>query len=246
MIDLHTHILPKIDDGPQSVADALLLLQEEAQQGVSKIAFTPHFYPHKDNFDAFLEKRNASVLALQEQYNDTAPLDVRLGAEVHFSPKLMELDLRELTLGRSDYLLLELPFRHYPAHLNPFLEHLHFLGIVPLLAHVERCTYFREDSSLLYTLIEAGAVGQVNAKSLLDRKDKGFAHACLEHGLASVVASDCHNSDKRPPNLSAAMNVLQADLRTTVEQTTLSIWNNELPFPTPLSPVKRGLLGSFR
>lgn len=246
MIDLHTHILPAIDDGAQDVETSLLLLREEVRQQVTQIVLTPHFYPHKDTLDAFLEKRNASVLVLQEHYTDSARVDIRLGAEVHYSPSLMENDLRCLTIGRSNYLLLELSTRHYPAHVDRFMDHLSGLGITPILAHVERCVYFREDSSLLCNLIDRGAIGQLNAENVLNKQDKGFSIACLEHGLASVIASDTHNLTKRPPRLAEAMQQLSPELSGIVREATQAIWDNQLPPLSMPTPVKKGLFGSYR
>lgn len=246
MIDLHTHILPAIDDGAQNVEASLSLLREEVRQQVTQIALTPHFYPHKDTLDAFLEKRNASVLVLQEHYTDSAPIDIRLGAEVHYSPNLMQTDLHSLTLGRSNYLLLELSTRHYPAHVNQFMDHLSGLGITPILAHVERCVYFREDSSLLCNLIDRGAIGQLNAENVLSKDDKGFSIACLEHGLASIIASDTHNLAKRPPRLAEAMQRLSPELNSAVLEATQAIWDNQMPPLLMPTPVKKGLFGSYR
>ena len=106
--DLHTHILPGVDDGAKDLEKALEMLRMQKACGVERVALTPHFYPLREEFQSFLDKRQQAYEGLLPNWDAESMPDLRLGAEVHYSPALAELDLRRLTIGQSDYLLLEL------------------------------------------------------------------------------------------------------------------------------------------
>ena len=167
---------------------------------------------------------------------------IRLGAEVRYCEQLLSLDLRKLTLGKSDYLLLELPGRRYPAYLSRYVDELLGKGIVPILAHVERCVYFREEPSLLKQLIDLGALAQVSAQALFNKRDKNFSIACLSHGLAQIVASDAHDTTGRKPCMDE-IRKLPDDLQQLHNTITSAVWDNELPPYIRATTVKKTFFG---
>lgn len=242
MIDIHTHILPGIDDGAENIYMAQEMLAMLRDSGVDQIFLTPHFNPEKASVESFLDRRANAWAALKAILSEQEAAQIRLGAEVHCCPRLLSLNLKEVTLGNSDYLLLELPARGYPAHLIQFVEELLGNGIIPILAHVERYGYFRESSELLKELIDLGALAQVSAAVLSGRKDKNFAAACLAHNLAQIVASDAHNVTARRPRMELVKR-LPGETRRLHEVFSHAVWDNELPPYVRTSVVKKGVFG---
>lgn len=242
MIDLHCHILPGIDDGAKNISEAKAMLTMQQASGVENLCLTPHFYPEDKSIETFLmERENAwealcAVLAPQEK------AQIRLGAEVRYCDQLLSLDLRSLILGQSDYLLLELPGRRYPAYAVQIMEELLDNGITPVLAHVERYAYFREEPELLKRLINLGALSQVSAQALFDRRDRNFSIACLQHGLAQIVASDAHNETTRKPCMEL-LRKLPQELQQLHNAVTVAVWENELPPYIRATTVKKTFFG---
>lgn len=241
MIDIHCHILPNIDDGAGTPEEALVMLNLQRKSGVDKLFLTPHYYPERISLDDFLSDRKKAWETLMPLLPGENALQVRLGAEVRYCPQLLQLDLKAVTLGGSDYLLLELPSRRCPAYMEQFMEELLEKGIIPILAHVERCAYFREKPELLRKLSDLGALAQVSVQALSDKRDRRFARACLEHGLAQIAASDAHNTADRSPNMEQ-VNRLPEELRRMQDTFSSAVWNNELPPYFRADAVKKTFL----
>ena len=242
MIDIHCHILPGIDDGAKDIRETKSMLAMQHASGVSGMYLTPHFYSEDKSLDAFLTERERSwgslctVLASQEKTR------ICLGAEVRYCEQLLSLDLRSLTLGESDYLLLELPGRRYPAYAVQIVDELLGRGLIPILAHVERYAYFREEPELLKRLIDLGVLAQVSARALLDKRDRNFSVACLRHGLAQIVASDAHNETTRKPNMEILQKLPQ-ELQQLHNTFTAAVWGNELPPYLRATMIKKTFFG---
>ena len=239
LTDLHTHILPGMDDGASDLETARKLLCRQRAAGVTRVMLTPHFYPMQENAGAFLSRRQQAFEALLSIFKPETMSEIRLGAEVRYSPSLAEMDILPLTLGGSSYLLLELSDTRYPVHLQTIVSRMLTQGITPILAHIERCAYFRQEPDRLTSLIRMGVLAQVSAGTLYDRRDRRFSLACLENGLAHVVASDTHDLRARPPCLPDAMARLRT--RRAQEAAALSIWENRKLPPFPLSAIRKGL-----
>ncbi len=228
MIDLHCHILPGIDDGAQDVKEALAMAVLQRASNVDAMFLTPHFYPEEKSLDTFLAEREEAWRSLSAALPPQEHDRFRLGAEVRYCEQLLSLDLRKVTLGVSDYLLLELPGGRYPAYTVRLLEELLGQGLIPVLAHVERCAYFREEPGLLKRLVDLGALAQVSANALFDKRDRGFALSCLRHHLAQIVASDAHGAIDRKPCMELTLK-LPEELQQLHAAFTEAIWENDLP-----------------
>lgn len=244
MIDIHTHIAPQMDDGARNVDEALKMLQQQRSCGVTGVYLTPHYDPDDTELPDFLERRRVAWETLQKDLPDYWCGRIRVGAEVRLSQHLLGVDVRQLTLEQSDYLLLELPRTRYPAYAQQVVTVLQEKGVIPILAHVERYSYFREEPSLLKRLINAGAVGQVSANAVFAQSDKGFAKACLTHDLAQVAASDAHDSVNRIPCMDL-LSKLPMELQQRMEQFAQAVWDNEAPLPVRPELPKR-FFGSYR
>lgn len=201
MTDLHTHILPGMDDGAKTPEDARELMELELENGVTRIALTSHFSIERETEEEFLLRRESGFRQLLQVA--PAGLELKRGCEVYYSPAMLHAGLKDLCLEGTNILLLELPLLTRPPHLEMVLEELQIRGIVPLIAHVERYAYVRRDPRLLARWIGLGALIQVNAQSVID--SDALVRRLLRWGLVQVVASDAHSAVHRPPNLGKAM-----------------------------------------
>ena len=148
MIDLHTHILPCIDDGSQSLHESLSLIREEGRQGIDAVVMTPHFYANENDPSTFLKKRDKVWKQLAPYLWPELP-GVYLGAEVQYFEGICAVeDIRHLRIMGTEYLLLEMPFTRWSDRmLNNVLELNERDGMQVVLAHIERYMTFHPDKT---------------------------------------------------------------------------------------------------
>lgn len=217
MTDLHTHILPGVDDGAKTAEESIAILQAQYAQGIDTVVLTPHFYPEREALDAFLARRKEAwellkqaVLALPQEQRCQIPRLV-LGAEVAYFPGLENVeDLRVLCIGNTKNMLLELPF--YPWDKRLIRQLYNFVGrtgVTPVIAHIER--YFAcQDKKLLEEVVDLGFPVQVGTELL----GRPFSPAMklLRQGKGHLLASDCHDLYHRGPYLMQAMELVKKKL----------------------------------
>lgn len=219
MIDLHTHILPGMDDGAQDVRTSLTLLRMEAEQGIGTVVLTPHFYRDREEPAHFLARREQSVRtlltaieALPEPEQSALPR-LALGAEITWVPNLAAWpELPRLCLGSGPYFLLELPSRPWTDQLiNQLYELPGRTGLTPVLAHLER--YLRSQKrEHLEALLALGVPVQVSAEPLLHLTQRAPVLKLLRTHRAHLIASDAHDPTTRPPNLGEALKLIRRKL----------------------------------
>lgn len=209
MIDLHSHILPMIDDGAQSLRESLEMAQLAWEDGISQIVATPH----DTGWGGSWQNTRESVQTLQaEMDHHEIALQVLPGLEIRIDLDTPQ-QAREghlLALNDSRYLLIELPFTHYPPYTDRVIFELQVAGFVPILAHPERYSYLKSHPMRLFALVERGALIQVTTSSILGdfgASVRDFSRLLLEHRLAHVIASDAHRINIRPPILSQAVQI---------------------------------------
>ena len=213
MTDLHTHILPGIDDGARTVEESISLLRMQLKSGVNTVALTPHFKFSAAEQPEFLLRRERSYNALSKAIDKHGlPIELILGAEVAFTTPLLELDLDSLCYEGTKTILIELPMDHYPAYAGDMFYRLMLDGYTPLIAHAERYSYFTRKPGLLEKLTRGGALVQVNAGGLLKRRTRKRILKMISGGLVHVLASDTHSMDLRPPRLEKAVKVIEKKL----------------------------------
>lgn len=243
LTDLHTHILPGVDDGAKDLKASLEILRRQKESGVERVALTSHFYPIREELQSFLDRRQRAYEELLSAWDEGTMPQLRLGAEVHYSPALAEMELRSIALAESDYLLLELSDTTLPAHIEQVIRIMQGQGITPILAHVERCTYFMEDPAKLMRLIELGALAQVTTRALHNKKRQKFANICLHKNVAHIIASDVHGAWELKTGLGAMKGVLSEAAVEQAERFAQAVWDNTpLPAVEPI-PIKRKLFG---
>lgn len=210
ILDLHTHILPAIDDGAKSVDVSAAMLAEIACQKLGPVVLTPHFYPYECPADDFLKKRAAAYTQLKSVLQSKVPALV--GCEIFLSPLLMKnQNLRRLCISGTDFALIELPFtERLEDRTLRLLEDLQYNhGIKPILAHVERYRFITQGRGIIDTLIASGCMVQVNAQSFLTSPLKRrFVFDLLKNDKIDFLGSDCHNLTTRPPDLLRAVDFI--------------------------------------
>lgn len=213
MIDIHTHILPGVDDGVKTEDDAVEFARVALRDGVRTIVATPHC---KEGF--FFNDRDAVVRGLERLRGrlerEGVDVEVVPGAEVHLCPDLVERirDGRAPTLAdNGKTLLLELSLIQYPVELESVIFQLKLAGVIPVLAHPERIRYFQDDLSRYESVLRLGALGQITTGSLqgtFGEETREFSEELVRKDLVHVLASDAHNVRGRPPVLTGALEEL--------------------------------------
>jgi len=220
MLDIHTHILPSIDDGSKDAARSCTMLAAEAKQGIGTVVCTPHFYADRESPERFLLRRaeSAEKLAAALDGNRRVP-EILLGAEVAYFPGISRADdIDALCIGNTGCMLIEMPFCKWD---DTMLEEIGFLrdcmGIQPILAHVERYLRF-QPAGMLRQLCEDGIWIQANASFFLEWKTAWRAMRMLKKGHIHFIGSDCHDMKRRPPNMGAAMEKIERKLGKSARQ----------------------------
>lgn len=202
MIDLHSHVLPGIDDGSKNVEESLAMLWASARQGIGYVAATPHFYPMENSPEQFLERRRAAAEQLRAVWQPGLPR-LLLGAEVYYFTGISQsIEIETLCLGGT--LLLEMPFCPWTNRMLAeaiALREQRRLNVV--LAHIER--YFRwQPKELWEKLLNRGLLMQCNASFFVDWKTRRRAQKLLAMGRIHLLGSDAHNMTSRPPRMGEA------------------------------------------
>lgn len=208
MIDIHSHILPEVDDGSASVEMSCKMLELLRAQGVTVFTATPHFYAWNDTPEAFLQRRQAGYDRLVRAGVDTASLV--LGAEVTYYDGMGKSQaLTQLQLGRSGMLLVEMPFSNWTERMVREVCDLPVqLGLQPVLAHIERYDGKQQFPKYRDTLMQNGVYFQCNAAAFLDGWKSRPYLQMLRRGEVHFIGSDCHNLTSRAPELGKAAAVI--------------------------------------
>ncbi len=205
IIDFHSHILPQLDDGSNSVATSLEMMRRAAQDGTNVMVATPHYYGARQPLAEFLEKRHHAWQRLSPHLTPDLP-QVRIGAEVAFHSGIEEQEcLEKLCIQGTDLLLLEMPFSAWTSYELDVLSALALdRGLRIILAHFERFYALQHDPELLTRIWELPILLQINAGALLSFRRRGLCLRWLAQGQAHLLGSDCHNLRERAPNLGQA------------------------------------------
>ena len=213
VIDFHSHILPEMDDGSKNVEMSLAMLRESRRQGVDIILATPHFYGFRERPSEFLKRRTRAVKQLSGVLGQDVPA-LLTGAEVAFYSGLITLDgLSSLCVDGTDILLLEMPFSPWTGlELNVVSALCLDRKYRVVLVHLERFLPLQKDRHLVEQLLDLPLFVQVNAGELCSLRGRRQALGLFRSGRAQLLGSDCHNLDRRPPNLGLARTLLSRKL----------------------------------
>jgi Capsular polysaccharide biosynthesis protein len=212
MIDIHSHIIPGIDDGAKNIEMTLDMLKNAEKNGTKEIIATPHYLleygeakinevkEHVKEINTLLEKENVDV-------------KVYSGQEVYFSERILEDYIQGNigTMNDSKYMLIEFDMHKFDDNIFNTLYELQVRDIVPIIAHPERYKFFREQPSFINSFIDEGYLFQVNAGSIEGRfgdSIKKTANIFLDNNIYNFIGSDAHNYSNRNTGLSAAFDLI--------------------------------------
>jgi protein-tyrosine phosphatase len=213
MVDFHSHFLPGIDDGSDSVETSLAMLRESRRQGIELMCATPHFYADEVDPVFFLERRNRAWDTLREEMEKTGESwpEVLLGAEVLYFPGIsVAEEIRNLRLEGSPFLLVEPPMIPWS---NAILDEIEQCGetldCIPVVAHLDRYMRILNDYTLFDRMEDREILIQVNASFFLHRSTEEMANNMLLEDRIQFIGSDCHNMEERRPNIGDAAQIIR-------------------------------------
>ena len=201
MIDIHSHILPGIDDGAKTEADSIAMARAAVEEGIHTMIATPHhkngsFDNIRNNILTYTDILNA--LFIQEEI----PLTLLAGQETRINGDMIQ-DLENgelLPLNNSRYLFVELPDDSVPRYTKQMLFDIQVAGFIPVIVHPERNIELMEHPNKLYDFVRTGALTQITAGSVLGKFGKNiqkFTHQLIDANLTHFIASDTHNTTSR-------------------------------------------------
>ncbi|MEI6602350.1 MAG: CpsB/CapC family capsule biosynthesis tyrosine phosphatase [Clostridia bacterium] len=212
MVDVHSHILPNIDDGATSIAESIGIIESALLGGVTDIICTPHYSPELQDFESIINLRNHTFELLNRAITDQHILmKLHKGMEVSFSPALIPMidsfrssnelhKVRSLCLAESQYMLLEFSQLTFPIWATSAIYELQLRGITPVIAHIERNSWVLREKNEMLSWAEKGVVFQMNASCLdYSMKDgsKKTVEFLLNNPFKIVVGSDAHDLMRR-------------------------------------------------
>ena len=208
MIDIHSHILPEVEDGSRGLEESLEMCRISFRDGISTIVATPHAHDsvHKTHNPAFLRQKVDEL----NTHLKGSPRIV-LGCELRFTHDVVTHVCRDKsapTIDGGPYALVEFPHQVVPLGSERALFELMSNQIRPIIAHPERNHLLMAEPERFYELVEMGVLGQVDTGSVtgqFGKKVQQTARLMLEHGLIHFIASDCHNTRNRLPGMSEAV-----------------------------------------
>ena len=203
MIDIHTHLLFGVDDGPETIEESIEMLRFAKAQGVDAMILTPH-YRH-GMFSYPYDRITENFLRLREVAKEIGVV-LFLGTEHHVNSMIIEYieNQRVRTLAGTQYVLAEYKHDTEFEYIAKSVQDLLRNGYIPIIAHVERYLCLHQDLDRIDWLRDMGAMIQVNANAVLGMegfKVKGFTKKLLKYGYVDFVASDSHDMKKRTNNL---------------------------------------------
>ena len=204
-IDLHSHILPGIDDGAKDFDTSMQMLRIAAADGITQIILTPHNKPAGHN--AGFSRLGALMAELEERMEDEGiAIELHRGNELYYRSGLAEeiMEGKALTMADSDYVLAEFGPMDDFDYIRNGIYSLMAGGYSPILAHVERYSKINGRADRVENLIEMGCCIQVNAGSVMGvfgLGTKHFTRKLLKEGMVHFVATDAHDTGKRGPHI---------------------------------------------
>lgn len=215
VIDFHTHILPGIDDGSANIATSLEMLRMEKEQGITHVIATPHFYPRHDMPERFLQMRDEAQLKLCQAMGDREIFpQLHVGAEVYYYNGISDSDaLPALTIGNSKCILIEMPMQPWTGQMYAELAGIYEKqGLVPIIAHLDRYIRPMHCGAVVRALEDLPVLVQANAESFLRRSTRQMMMRLLRNGQIHLLGSDCHDLQRRKPDLGEAVELIRQNL----------------------------------
>lgn len=199
MIDIHSHILPIIDDGSRSVDETFMMLKEAHRNGFNGIICTPHYY------EGFYENKKLENQKIVDSLNnvikrDWSNFNLYLGNEVYLTHNFKEFveNGKASTLNNSNYVLFEFSINDKPLNITDLVDQITDCKLIPILAHPERYRWIQSDPMIVYSLLESGVLFQCNYGSIIGqygRKSQVLMKKFLENDMVSFLGTDAHRQN---------------------------------------------------
>ena len=205
MIDIHSHILPNIDDGARSIEETFNLIKEAQKAGFEAIVSTSHYM--ENYYETDVPEREVWVKAICENLQTkNIEINLYLGNEIYFSDNIIELleQRKASTINDTSYVLFELPLNAEPMNLYDVVYEMLQYKLVPILAHPERYSYVQKDPDLVYDLIEKGVLMQANYGSIIGQygeKAQIIVRKFFENNMVHFLGSDVHRPNTIYPKI---------------------------------------------
>lgn len=205
MIDVHSHILPNIDDGSRSIEETFNLIKEAKEAGFEGIVCTSHYM--ENYYETNRPEREVWINAIHENLeNKNIDMNLYLGNEIYMSDNIIELleDGKATTMNDTSYVLFELPMNAEPMNLYDMVYEMQQYKIVPILAHPERYSFVQTDPELIYDLIDKGVLMQANYGSIIGqygKKAQMIVQKFLENNMIHMLGTDVHRQNTIYPKI---------------------------------------------
>ena len=209
-VDVHSHVLHRMDDGPEHLETSLSLLEEELRQNVATVIATPHFKDFDQSIDAFVDRRARRIEEIRRAAQEKGILipDIRAGAEVQLSCNIAEVDgIEKLAIEGTRYILIEMPYTMwYDWMFDVLYAMIADKKLVPVMAHIER--YGNVSRKMMEKLAGMEVYFQINADFLTDKRCRGMIGKLVRQKLVHFMGSDVHNMSDRSIRLQAGYRYL--------------------------------------
>lgn len=211
--DFHSHILPGMDDGAKDVQESVKMLERLLEQGVDKVLATSHYYEYREDVPSFLERRESALFKLESYIKEH---DIYLPEFIPASEVRLwhgmsrDENLGKLAIGESKYILLEMPYDQWTDWMFAEVYSVASRGFIPIMAHLERYVDLIPEKVIIEKLLSLGVYVQCNAESFESRKARRFMKKLLKYKRLTVLGTDCHNLDDRPPEIEKALNYISS------------------------------------
>ncbi|MBQ9355026.1 MAG: hypothetical protein IJT84_05040 [Clostridia bacterium] len=213
LVEIHSHILPYIDDGAKDLETSIQILDIYKEQGVTDIFATPHFLPMEMSLEDFLKNRKNSFDLLQAEISGKDYPNIHLGAEVYyFSGISKSEEVKKLKYEGTNFILVELPIDTLSDYLLSDIRNINNnLGLVPIIAHIERVYSQKGFKNLLKIFDSGDALAQVNASTFLNKNSFRIAKKLLKNGYVDFIASDTHAVEYRAPKIEEGLSAVKTN-----------------------------------
>lgn len=214
MIDIHSHILPSVDDGSQDMETSVAMLRMAEESGTTDIIATPHVIEAHNGLS--WDKIRYKVEELQKRADSEGiKINIHPGAELELNWDLLELIRSGKNMygpAESRYLLMEMPTLQLPLHMEDMIYELQLMGRIPILAHPERQAQLMADPDKFLEILQNGVLAQSNGGSFFGTFGKsvaGNAEMLLKNNMICFLGSDAHGTGRRNPDLRRAYKILE-------------------------------------
>lgn len=214
MIDIHSHILPCLDDGSTSIGESINMLALAEKDGTEMIFATPHYY--RGVYETDFQTVKLEIEKLNKEAKDNGlKIEIGCGQEILLDDDSIDLIRSEKIKGLNEtrYILIEFPMDKLPDNAFDLIYELEIMNLIPILAHPERYRYIIEKPVKINNFIDEGCFLQLNSgsiKGIFGKEVKKTSELLIKNGVCSFIASDAHNLRHRTPGLKDAISIVQA------------------------------------